>query len=155
MNEDGFELKIACDKLANLCIESVSITEYNETCGIFAKAAKSIAQECSDLDGDVVYISGFLHDIRRIEGRMQMRHSMCGYSFLSQRGYDDAARIALTHSFVIPDIRVYAGQPDCTDNELALIKNYLDNVIYNNYDKLIQLCDAIALPEGVCLMRKG
>lgn len=35
MNMDGFELKIACDKLANLCIKSVSITEYDDTCGIF------------------------------------------------------------------------------------------------------------------------
>lgn len=35
MNKDGFEIKIACDKLVNLCIKSVSITEYNDTCGIF------------------------------------------------------------------------------------------------------------------------
>jgi hypothetical protein len=34
MNEDGFELKIACDKLVNLCIKSFSITEYNDSCGI-------------------------------------------------------------------------------------------------------------------------
>lgn len=33
--KDGFELKIACDKLVNLCIESVCITEYESTCGIF------------------------------------------------------------------------------------------------------------------------
>lgn len=34
MNEDGFELKIACDKLVNLCIKSLSITEYEDSCGI-------------------------------------------------------------------------------------------------------------------------
>lgn len=34
MNQEGFELKIACDKLVNLCIKSISITEYNDTCGI-------------------------------------------------------------------------------------------------------------------------
>lgn len=34
MNENGFELKIACDKLVNLNIHSISITEYAETCGI-------------------------------------------------------------------------------------------------------------------------
>lgn len=33
-NEEGFELKIACDKLVNLCIKSVAITEYSDTCGI-------------------------------------------------------------------------------------------------------------------------
>jgi len=35
MNKDGFEVKIACDKLVNLCISSISITEFNDTCGIF------------------------------------------------------------------------------------------------------------------------
>ena len=30
MNEDGFELKIACDKLVNVCIKSLSITEYDD-----------------------------------------------------------------------------------------------------------------------------
>jgi hypothetical protein len=34
MNKDGFELKIACDKLVDLCIASISITEFNDTCGI-------------------------------------------------------------------------------------------------------------------------
>jgi len=35
MNKDGYEIKIACDKLVNLCIKSVSITQYNDTCEIF------------------------------------------------------------------------------------------------------------------------
>jgi hypothetical protein len=34
MNKEGFELKVACDKLVNLYIKSVSITEYIDTCGI-------------------------------------------------------------------------------------------------------------------------
>jgi hypothetical protein len=33
-NEKGFEVKIACDKLVNLWIQSFSITEYKDTCGI-------------------------------------------------------------------------------------------------------------------------
>lgn len=40
MNKDGFELKIACDKLVNLCVKSVSITEYDDTCGIFHSGAE-------------------------------------------------------------------------------------------------------------------
>ncbi len=31
---EGFELKIACDKLTNLCLQSVTVTEYDDTCGI-------------------------------------------------------------------------------------------------------------------------
>ncbi|HEX3075465.1 MAG TPA: hypothetical protein VHQ24_01200 [Lachnospiraceae bacterium] len=34
MNENGFELKIACDKLVNACIKSLTITEYQDSCGI-------------------------------------------------------------------------------------------------------------------------
>jgi hypothetical protein len=34
-NEQGwFELKKACDKLVDLCIASISITDFNDTCGI-------------------------------------------------------------------------------------------------------------------------
>ncbi|MGY0371986.1 HD domain-containing protein [Clostridium sp. JNZ J1-5] len=119
-----------------------------------AKAAKSIARECLDLDGDIAYILGLLHDVGRFEGRVQMHHSLSGYEILKSKGYDDAARVALTHSFVIPNIKVYAGKADCTEGELAFIKEYLKDITYNDYDKLIQLCDAIALPEGICLMEK-
>ncbi|BCJ93872.1 hypothetical protein acsn021_14410 [Anaerocolumna cellulosilytica] len=34
MNAEGFEFKLACDKLVNLCIKSVCITEYEDTCKI-------------------------------------------------------------------------------------------------------------------------
>lgn len=34
MNKEGFEVKIACDKLTNLCIKTFSITEYEDSCGI-------------------------------------------------------------------------------------------------------------------------
>lgn len=33
-NREGFELKIACDKLVNVSIQSISVTEYEDTCGI-------------------------------------------------------------------------------------------------------------------------
>lgn len=34
MNAEGFEFKIACDKLVNTYIKSVCITQYSDTCGI-------------------------------------------------------------------------------------------------------------------------
>lgn len=119
-----------------------------------AKAAKVIARQCSDLDENIAYILGLLHDIGRYEGRVQMHHSVSGYDFLINKGYDDAARIALTHSFILPDIRAYAGKADCTEVEISFVQEYLNTTTYNDYDKLIQLCDALALPEGICLMEK-
>jgi hypothetical protein len=71
-----------------------------------------------------------------------------------EKGYPDAARIALTHSFVLPEIEVYAGKADCSEDELHFIRTYLKNVEYNDYDRLIHLCDNIALPEGICLLEK-
>lgn len=54
-----------------------------------AKAARSIASQCPDLDGDIAYVLGLLHDIGRYEGRVQMHHSVSGYDFLIKKGYGD------------------------------------------------------------------
>lgn len=34
MNEEGFEIKLTCDKLVEACIKSIAITEYEDTCCI-------------------------------------------------------------------------------------------------------------------------
>ena len=46
------------------------------------------------------------------------------------------------------------GKWDCSDEEYKDVKDYLDNIQMSTYDKLIQLCDALALPTGYCLMEK-
>ena len=89
-----------------------------------ARAAKAIASECPDLDGDIAYVLGLLHDIGRYEGHVHMHHSVSGYDFLIKRGYNDASRIALTHSFILADISVYAGKVDCTEAELTFVKEF-------------------------------
>ncbi len=50
MNKDGFQLKIACDKLVNLCIKSVAITEYSHTCGIVHQEAEPPAAVTKNID---------------------------------------------------------------------------------------------------------
>ena len=34
------------------------------------------------------------------------------------------------------------------------MRDYLSETEYTDYDRLIQLCDALALPSGCCLMEK-
>ncbi len=119
-----------------------------------ALAAQLIAERHPRLDPETAYILGLLHDIGRREGRYHIRHLIDGYRFLADLGYVDAARISLTHSFPIPDIRVYMGERDCTVEELIFLEEFITTVQFNEYDRLIQLCDAIALPEGFCLMEK-
>ena len=119
-----------------------------------AQAAEIIAQNCLPLNANDAYILGLLHDIGRREGKSHFRHIIDGYVFLTSKGYEDAARICVTHSFPFQDIDVYSGEDDCTEQEREFMKSYLDNIHYNIYDRLIQLCDAIALPSGFCLLEK-
>ena len=119
-----------------------------------AFCAKEIAERCGNLDGEIAYILGLLHDIGRREGVTDMRHIIDGYHFMTFLGYDDCARICLTHSFPYKDIRSYNGQNDCTAEETEFIKTFIKNTEYNNYDRLIQLCDALALPNGATYIEK-
>ncbi len=119
-----------------------------------AKAAESIAQHHPSLDPDAAFILGYLHDIGRRVGKIDMHHILDGYYFLKEKGFDDAARICMTHSFPIKDVHSAAGRWDGTNQELEFVNEYLSNLEYNEYDRLIQLCDAIALPTGFALIEK-
>ena len=72
-----------------------------------------------------------------------------GYSYMMKLGYPDAARICLTHSFNEMKIEGYVGRFDTTEEETALIRAKLKEVETDDYDLLIQLCDAISGAEGV------
>ncbi len=119
-----------------------------------AFCAKAIAEHCDNLDADITYILGLLHDIGRREGVTDMRHIIDGYNYMTSLGYDDCARICLTHSFPYKNINSYNGQIDCTAEETEFIKTFIKNTEYNDYDKLIQLCDALALPDGATYIEK-
>lgn len=118
------------------------------------KAAKLIAEQHPDLDSQIAYILGYLHDIGRREGITSMRHAIDGYYFLKEKGFDDAARISITHSFPYKNINAVFGKWDCTDEEYEFVEKYLSGIEFNIYDRLIQLCDALALPSGFCLLEK-
>ena len=91
---------------------------------------------------------GLLHDIGRRAGVTGMRHVLDGYRFLTAVGCEDAARISMTHSFPNRDVREIFGEWDCTPEELAFIEDYLAQVAYDDYDRLIQLCDSLAMAIG-------
>ena len=118
------------------------------------KAAEAIAQCHPKLKPQVAFILGYLHGIGRGSGFTDMRHTLDGYHFLMERGFDYAARICITHVFPIKDINSVAGKWDCSKQELDFLKGYLSNSEFDEYDRLIQLCDAIAIPSGFCLVEK-
>ena len=53
-----------------------------------AQAAQAIARQHPELDAEAAFILGFLHDIGRYFGVTGMRHSLDGYNFLMEKGYE-------------------------------------------------------------------
>lgn len=121
---------------------------------VAARAAEEIAKQ-SGLDPKRAYISGLLHDIGRYEGVRGLHHIYAGYELLCKAGYPQTARICLSHSFPYQALGAYSGGDyDCTDEELSVITTFLDKEEYDDYDRLIQLCDSLGSADGVCLIEK-
>lgn len=115
---------------------------------VVANCAYAIGKQCDDIDEEKAYIVGLLHDIGRREGVTYLAHVIDGYHYLMNLGYAEAARICITHSFADKDINSYIGPQDVPEKDLQQIAALINKYEYDDYDKLIQLCDSIALPDG-------
>ena len=103
----------------------------------------------SGMDPEKAYVLGLMHDIGRKFGKRHLGHVSDGYSYMMSLGYDEAAKVCLTHSFNEKLIDKYIGKFDTTEEETALIRTKLEETELDDYDRLIQLCDAISGAEGV------
>lgn len=139
-------------------IEAEKILEEAEQCNpgswgnhsrVAAHCAEKIAELCEELDAEKAYILGLLHDIGRKFGVRHLGHVSDGYTYMMSLGYDEVAKICLTHSFNNQTTKEYIGKFDVSDEELNLIKNTLAKADMSDYDRLIQLCDSLAGSEGV------
>lgn len=119
---------------------------------VAAHCAEKIAAACGDMDAEKAYVLGLLHDIGRKFGVRHLGHVSDGYTYMSELGYDEAAKICLTHSFHNQTLEDYIGRFDTSEEELELIKTTLAEVTMDDYDRLIQLCDSLAGSEGVLFM---
>lgn len=117
-------------------------------------AAQIIAGKCSNLNPDKAYVLGLLHDIGRRYGISARRHSFDGYKFMMEKGWDEAARICLTHSFPVTDFDKEIGGNDMSEEESEFVRKYLNNISYDDYDKLLIVCDSIADAQGFCMLEK-
>jgi putative nucleotidyltransferase with HDIG domain len=115
---------------------------------VAAHCAEAIAARLG-LDPEKAYVLGLLHDIGRKYGKRHLGHVSDGYSYMMSLGYDEVAQICLTHSFSDHDYKKYVGNFDTNEEETALIRDKLLEAEFDDYDYLIQLCDAIAGAEGV------
>ena len=130
---------------------------WAEHCKVVARASGTIANKCG-LDADKAYILGLFHDVGYYgyrNGKGRTCHIYIGYELMMAKGYIDIARICLSHSFPVKDIRAYGGSDmNCNDEERAEITDFLLKTEYDDYDKLIQLCDCLGTAQGVVLMDK-
>lgn len=69
-----------------------------------ANAARIIAEHCKCIDHNKAYVCGLLHDIGRRTGISALRHTIDGYDYAVSQGWDEIARVCITHSFPVQDI---------------------------------------------------
>ena len=127
---------------------------WTEHCHYAAMACRNIAERCEGMSADQAYILGLLHDIGRYGGVYAAKHLIKGYHYCMERGWEKAAQICITHEFMIQDINKSSGPMDVTEEEYRFMEQFIRNAIYDDYDRLVQLCDALALPTGFCLLEK-
>lgn len=114
-----------------------------------AHCAEKIAVRCDGMDPEKAYVLGLLHDIGRRFGARHLGHVSDGYSYMMSLKYDEVARVCLSHSFNNQSLEDYVGKIDTTDKETEMIRDRLAEMVYDDYDRLIQLCDSIAGADGV------
>ena len=129
--------------------EAINPGPWGDHCRVAAHCAERIAARCEGMDPDRAYVIGLLHDIGRRFGGRHLGHVADGFSYMMSLGYDEVARICLTHSFNNQSMDGYIGKIDTTEEELKLIQTELAKISMDDYDRLIQLCDALAGAEGV------
>lgn len=128
--------------------------EWADHSRLTGEACRRIAERCSHLDSDFAYCIGVLHDIGRRVGRCYERHLTEGYHRCMELGWEKMAQICITHSFVIQDMSFTIGRFDGTPEDYKQMKSIVETARYDDYDLLVQLCDALALPTGFCLLEK-
>ena len=117
-------------------------------------AAERIASHIDGLDAERAFVLGALHDIGRRFGEMGMNHVILGYHFLLGEGDIEAAEICLTHSFPVQEITAVNGGWDLTAEDYAFLDSFLRERTYTLYDRLIQLCDAMATGDGIVAIER-
>jgi HD-GYP domain len=122
-------------------------------CENAARAAETIAKYCK-LDEDKAYVLGLLHDIGRRNGPSAVKHTIDGYRYMLSKNWGEAAEICLTHSYPTKNIYHDIGKMDICSSDQKEMEQFIINHSYNDYDKLIILCDSLALPDRLCVLEQ-
>lgn len=115
--------------------------EFRAHCFSVADIAAKIASQTPYLNSERAYLSGLLHDCGRIkdEKSENVFHGWTGYQLMKKQGWDEIGRISVTYCFLNkdfnPELYPQARQ------DILHCKNYISDIEYDDYDKLLQLAD--------------
>ena len=126
---------------------------WGEHSRICAQCAQEIGWKCG-LDGNFAYVLGLLHDIGRKFGSQQLGHVYNGWKYMNRLGYPQVGKICLTHAFNIPSFEIFVGKIDIPVQQRLELMKTLAAVVYDDYDRLIQLCDCLASSDGIVDMEE-
>lgn len=113
-----------------------------------ARCAEMIASHCN-LNPEKAYVLGLLHDVGRRAGIGQLKHVYFGWKHMNELGYPAVAKVCLTHSYNTHRFEDDMAKLDVDPEQVEEVKAALAGYEYDDYDRLIQLCDSIATAEGV------
>lgn len=120
---------------------------FRSHCCLVACCAEMIASRLEHIDGHKAYILGLLHDygkMMRDAENTKYFHGLTGYNEMIRLGYDEVARICLTHTFPDKNFKY----TEYTYPEMRKTKKLLAQIDYDDYDRLIQLCDLLVVGMG-------
>ncbi len=119
-----------------------------------ALACKLIAEKIALLDPLAAESAGLLHDIGRRFPGTNIRHCTDGYRIMRDRGFPFNADICISHCFLHRSLSSFTGKYDIDAKDEELISTFLAGHRFDEYDSLVQLCDAFTDGRGFCLIEK-
>ncbi len=121
-----------------------------------AKIARAIARQTGgSLNPEKAYILGLLHDVGRIKDETvtKIPHGIEGFRYLTRLGYPGVAPVCLTHNFIDKDIKA-GDYPTYSPKLFEQTKQFLSEIEYNDYDRLIQLGDLFSRGKEILSIRQ-
>jgi hypothetical protein len=92
-------------------------------------------------------LEGAIDYIRGTKATVTIGHTKADYA--TAMAAIDAGASCLTHTFNQPTLEVYIGRFDISEGQQAELQHLLDGLQFDEYDRLIQLCDCLAGAQGV------
>ena len=121
------------------------------------RIAEAMGENGFEIDSNIAYICGILHDIGRYTGvTPSVIHSYDGYLLMMDKGYEGNANVCITHSFPIGARYIqFCNKWDMVPEQVQeSLVHIINQISWNMYDKLITLCDAVSEADGFTLIEK-